>query len=127
MQYFVKRGYSYVNPETGAVTVPGRPLCEANIDQSQMWKLETGELAQSVHDKMTVNKKGLNFDEATAIAVENRDKITAARREARSLEQAQQIEESKKVAKKVKSDSVKPKPPVEPDDYKYDEMDEGEE
>ena len=129
MQYYVKRGYSYVNPETGKVTLPGQPLSEAKIDETQKWKLQATELKPVTSQVPTVKKKQ-TFDEATAAIVEMRDKKTAARREAREAAQRQEIEqaeaEAKKLAKGVKSDSVKKPKPISPDDY-IDLLDEGEE
>lgn len=125
MQYFVKRGRTYVCPRTHALTQQG---CEVigEIDQSQAWKLQSGQLEQRSSDIPVVNKKQ-TFDEATKLLVAKRDEVTKARREARSAEVAKEVAEAQAEASKEPSNSIKQKPPVQPDDYKFDEMDEGEE
>jgi hypothetical protein len=124
MQYFVKRGYSYVNPNTLRVTTAGQPVTDEEIDERQKWKLQVTEVKPVETDSKVVKKKQ-SYDEAEALVIAERDKKTAARREARSEEQRKVIEEAQRVAAKVKSDSVKKPKPILPEDY--DEMDEGEE
>ena len=126
MQYVVKRGYSYVNPETGKITLPGQPLNDAKVDQSQKWKLQVGELVQDPKP-IPATKKGQTFDEATAALVKKRDELTKVRRESRSDAQRAEVAKAEEIAKQVMSDAVKAKKPIEPDDYKFDEMDDGEE
>lgn len=126
MQYFVKRGYSYVNPETGKVTLPGQPLSEAKIDESQKWKLQATEVKPAASELPAVKKKAQTFDEATAAIIEMRDKKTAARRDARNEAQQKHVEAAKQEAAKVQSESVKKKKDIQPEDY-VDPLDEGEE
>ncbi len=126
MQYFVKRGRTYVCPTTHALTQQG---CEVTgkIDQSQAWKLQPGQIEQRSDDVKIVKKKAQTFDEATAALVKRRDEVTKARREARSVEQVKEVAAAQAEASMEPSNSVKQKPPIEPDDYKFDEMDLGEE
>ena len=126
MQYFVKRGRTYVCPRTHALTQQGCEVTGA-VDQSQAWKLQPGQLEQRLEDVRVVKKKAQTFDEATAALVKRRDEITKARREARSIEQVKEVAVAKAEASTEPSNSVKQKPPIEPDDYKFDEMDLGEE
>ncbi len=126
MQYFVKRGRTYVCPTTHALVQQG---CEVTgqIDQSQVWKLQPGQIQQQPEDVQVVRKQAQTFDEATAALVKRRDEITKARREARSVEQTKEVAVAQDEASKEPSNSIKQKPPIEPDDYKFDEMDKGEE
>jgi len=126
MQYVVKRGYTYVNPKTDERIQAGQ-LVSGEIDQTQKWKLQTGELVPLPHEIPKVQVKKPTFDEATAALVKKRDEITKARREARTAEQKAEVATSEAIAAKIMSDAVKTKKSIEPEDYKCDEMDEGEE
>lgn len=125
MHYTVKRGYSYVNPKTGAVTLAGDEVVDQEIDKTQMWKLvPPGGLVQKPKPVPIVKKQ--TFDEATAALVAHREKITEDRRNNRTAKEQLDIEKAKKAAAKVKSDKLRVRPSVEPDDY-IDPLDEGEE
>jgi hypothetical protein len=108
------------------VILSGQQVAE-DFDPTQEWKLQAGELTPLPSEIPMVRKKAQTFDEATVALVKKRDEVTRARREARSAEQQLEVSKSIIEAKDVKSDSVKAKKPIEPDDYKFDEMDEGEE
>ena len=126
MQYVVKRGYSYVHPKTGQVSLPGAVVGE-DFDPSQKWKLQVGELKPEAGEGLTIQRKNKSFDEATKELTDKRDKITSARRENISDAKKAQIADAQKVARDVISNNVKMKKAIHPDDYKFDEMDEGEE
>ena len=125
MQYVVKRGYSYVHPKTGQVSLPGTTVGE-DFDPSQKWKLQAGEL-KPAPEGLPTQRKNMSFDEATKELTDKRDQITAARRENMSDAKKAQIADAKKVAEQVISNNMKMKKAIQPDDYKFDEMDEGEE
>jgi hypothetical protein len=124
MKYTVKRGYSYVNPADGRVTQAGYEV-EGEIDHTQKWKLHgPGTLEQASEPSKVVNKNQ-TYDEATELLIKKRDEVTAARRAQRTKESADGVAQARQDAKTVKSNSVKTKKPIQPEDY--DEMDEGEE
>jgi hypothetical protein len=127
MEYVVKRGYTYVNPKTAALTQAGGMVDGATVDETQKWKLQVGELAQAPGDGLPIRKKSQSFEEATAALVKKRNIVTAARVKARNDAQQKEVKAAKADADTVPSDVVKAKQPVQAEDYKFDEMDEGEE
>lgn len=127
MQYVVKRGYSYVNPETLRVIPAGQEV-SGDIDEKQKWKLQSGELAQAVNPIPQVNKQALSLEELK----KKREAITDTRRSLRNLDVPTQksldedLTQARKEAALVKSNSVAKQKTIDKQAYE-DEMDEGEE
>jgi len=127
MQYVVKRGYSYVNPETLRVIPAGQEV-SGDIDEKQKWKLQSGELAQAVNPIPQVNKQALSLEELK----KKREAITDIRRSLRNLDVPTQksldedLAQARKEAALVKSNSVAKQKTIDKQAYE-DEMDEGEE
>ena len=117
MQYVVKRGYTYVNPKTDERIQQGQQVT-GEVDMSQKWKLQTGELVPLPSEILKVQVKKPTFDEATKALVAKRDEITRQRRENRSSEQLAEVAKSEAIAAQVMSDNVKRQKPISPADYK---------